>query len=114
MTSPKGHVPPSQRSHANKKIALANKHLIVKETLKCMYAGACDPTTNTSLDGEGIITISMMMSSLTGQWGLVLMGDGVSYFIIILQAKDEGIITNFLLPTQRGGKFTTAACLTQR
>ena len=54
MTSPKGHVPPSQRSRANKKPALADKHLIVKERLKFMRVGACDPTTNTLFDGEGM------------------------------------------------------------
>ena len=42
MTSPKGHVPPSQRSRAPKKPALADKHLIVKERLKLLQAGACE------------------------------------------------------------------------
>ena len=55
MTSPKGHVPPSQRSRAERKLALADKHLIVKERLTLMRTGACDPTTNTLLDGDGVI-----------------------------------------------------------
>ena len=36
------------------KPALVDKHLIAKERLKIMRTGACDKTTNTLLDGEGI------------------------------------------------------------
>ena len=62
-----------------------------------------------------VITGSTMMISLSGQWGLVLMGDQVvPYGIIILQEKDRGVITNYLLPAQRRRKCTAAACPTQR
>ena len=54
MTSPKGYVSPSQCSRAPRKSVLADKHLIVKEILKLMRAGACDKTTNTSLTGDGV------------------------------------------------------------
>ena len=54
-TSPKGHVPASQHSLAQRKLAPANKHVIAKERATLMWAGACDPTTNTLLDGDGVI-----------------------------------------------------------
>ena len=53
MTSPKGHVPHSQRPRA-KKTTLADKHLTVKERLKFVRAGAYDPTINASFSGEGV------------------------------------------------------------
>ena len=100
MTSPKGHVPPSQRSSANKKTALADKHLIVKER-QLMLAGACDTTTNTSLDGDDIYNrlnydgfiVWPVGISPHGRWGAIFHNNIIG--------KEGEIITNSLILAQR-------------
>ena len=79
ITSPKGYVPPFQHSRANKKPALADKHLITKERLKLVMAGACDPNTNISLTGKDTYSRLLDADSVLqpvaisphGKWGAI-------------------------------------------
>ena len=96
MTSPKGHVPPSQRSCAPKKPALADNHLIVKERLKLMRAGACDKTTNTSLMGDGIYGRLNDDGYILWPVGISSHGKWGPSFTTTSRAKEEAMTTNSL------------------
>ena len=70
-----------------KKMALADKYLIVKDRLKLIRAGACDPMTDTSPSGDGIQG-SLSKGGLSyGQCQSVHKESGVQYFIDISPGK---------------------------